>query len=205
MPRFSRLCSAGLRALCGWACRAFEQIGRACYPPTPGTASGRSLRTRSMAPWGPLRRRPLAVPLHTRKGNRRPARDGWMVGTMKEWIRGATQVVTTLVASIWASRRVARKRDFEILLERMDREATKREQAIRELMDRSDRKFEAVLARSDELTRQSAETTGRLLRTEAVLGTVEAGVQRAAAQPAPATGETEMVAAQAVPGGRPTE
>ena len=152
---------------------------------------------------------------------------------MEEWIRGATQVVTALVAmaalivSIWASRRVARRWEFEILLERIDREAAerekridqeaakreqqfereaaKREEAIRALMDRSDRKFEALLARSDELSRQLAEMTGRVLRTEAVLETMQAGGQRATVQPAPATGETEVVAAQGVPGGRPTE
>ena len=163
-----------------------------------------------------------------------------MVGAMEEWVRGATAVVTALVAivalivSIRASRRVARRREFEILLERFDREAAKREaetrafteridreaakrekqfetevakreEAIRALMDRSDSKFEAVLARSDDLSRQSAEVTGRLLRTEAVLATVQAGGRRAAVQPAPATGETEAVAAQGVPGGRPSE
>ena len=214
-----------------------------------------------------------------------------MVWAMEEWIRGATAIVTAIVAvaalvvSIWASRRVARKREFEILLERSDREAAKREQqfereaakreeairalmersdreaakreqqfereaakreeairalmersdreaakreqqfereatkreqqfereaakreeAIRALMERSDRKFEAVLARNDELSRQSAEVTERVSRTEAVLETVRAGGQRAAVQPAPSTGETEAVAAQGVPGGRPTE
>ena len=185
-----------------------------------------------------------------------------MVGAMEEWIRAGTTVVTALVAmaalivSIRASRRVAREREFDILLERIDREAAsrekqfdreaakreaetralieridreaakrerqfereaakreqqfereaaKREEAIRALMDRSDRKFEALLAQSVELSRQLAEMTGRVLRTEAVLETMQAGGQRAAVQPAPATGETEMVAAQGVPGGRPTE
>ena len=174
-----------------------------------------------------------------------------MVGAMEGWIRDATAIVTALVAmvalivSIWASRRAARRREFEILLERIDREAAKREkqfeteavkreaetrvfteridreaakrekqfeteavkreEAIRALMDRSDRKFEALLARSDELSRQLTEVTGRVMRTEAVLETVRAGRQRAAVQPTPATGETEVVAAQGVPGGRPTE
>ena len=77
-----------------------------------------------------------------------------------------------------------RERQFE-------REAAKREEAIRALMDRSDRKFEALLAQSVELSRQLAEMTGRVLRTEAVLETMQAGGQRAAVQPAPATGETE--------------
>lgn len=85
-------------------------------------------------------------------------------------------------------------------LDRIDREADKREEAIRALMDRSDRKFEALLARSDELSRQSAEVTGRVVRNEAVLETVQARGRRAEVQPAPVTGETEAVAAPEVPG-----
>ena len=56
-----------------------------------------------------------------------------MVGAMEEWIRAGTTVVTALVAmaalivSIRASRRVAREREFDILLERIDREAASRE------------------------------------------------------------------------------
>ena len=87
--------------------------------------------------------------------------------------------------SIWASRRGARRREFELLLERTDREAAKREaqtrafteqiaqeaakreEAIRDALDRSDRKFEALQRRSDELYRQSAEITARVAHTEA--------------------------------------
>lgn len=75
---------------------------------------------------------------------------------MPEWVGSAATVVTALVAlaalivSIWASRRLARKREFELLLERIDREAAerderferevaKREEAIPDVLDRSDR------------------------------------------------------------------
>ena len=144
---------------------------------------------------------------------------------MPHWIASAATVVTALVAlaalivSIWASRRVARKREFELLLERIDREAAKREEridreaakreaqferevakreeAIREVMDRSDRKFEAMQKRSDELYRQLAEITARVTRAGAVLET--------AAEAAPATGQSEAVAAQDVPGGRSSD
>ena len=124
---------------------------------------------------------------------------------MEEWIRSAVAVASPLIASIWASRRVARKREFEILLEQMREEAAKREEAIRELMDRSDRKFEALLARSDELSRKSAGVTERVARTEAVLEAVQAGWHRAASPPDPVAGETEAVAAQEVPGDRHPE
>ncbi len=96
---------------------------------------------------------------------------------MVEWLRNVAMIATPLIAiaalivSIWASRRVARKREFEILLERIDRqaanrderfdrqaanrderfdrEAERREAAIRALIDRSDSKFDALMARSD--------------------------------------------------------
>ena len=113
---------------------------------------------------------------------------------MPEWIENAAPVVAALVAlaalivSIWAILRGARRREFELLLERSDREAAareaqtrefteqialeaakreaqaekeaaKREKAIRDVLDRSDRKFEALQRRSDDLYRQSAEIT----------------------------------------------
>jgi len=144
---------------------------------------------------------------------------------MPQWIGGAATVAATLVAlaalivSIWAGRRAARRREFEILLERIDRETTKREtetravmeridreaarreervdreaakreERIRELMDRSDRKFEALQRRSEELYRQSAEVSARVAHNEAVLAT--------AVESTPARGETEAVAAQDV-------
>ena len=55
--------------------------------------------------------------------------------------------------SIRASRCVARKREFELLLERIDREAANRDVAIWDVLDRSDRRFEGLQMRSDELYR----------------------------------------------------
>lgn len=173
-----------------------------------------------------------------------PGRRRWTYSRgIPERIGNAATVVTALVAlaalivSIWASRRVARKREFELLLERVDqeaakreadtralteridreaakreerferevakreerfeREAAKREEAIRDVLDRSDRKFEALQRRSDELYRQSAEITSRVAHTEAVL--------EAAPESDPATGQSDAVAAQDVPGDRPSE
>ncbi len=144
---------------------------------------------------------------------------------MPQWIASAATVVTALVAlaalivSIWASRRVARKREFELLLERIDREAAKREEridreaakreeridregakreeAIRAVMDRSDRKFEVLQKRSDELYRQLVEITAR--------ATYAGAVPERAAEVAPATGQGEAVAAQDVLGGQPSD
>ncbi len=150
---------------------------------------------------------------------------------MEEWLRNVAMIATPLIAiaalvvSIWASRRVARKREFEILLERIDREAANRDErfereaerrdvAIRALIDRSDckfdallarsdSKFDALLARSDELSRQSAEVTERVARNEAILETVQADRRRASAKSAAASGESEAIAAQGVAGGQP--
>ena len=96
---------------------------------------------------------------------------------MPEWVGSAATVVTALVTlaalivSVRPSRRVARKREFKLLLERIDREAAegeaeiravteridreaaKREEAIRAVLDRSDRRFEGLQIRSDELYR----------------------------------------------------
>jgi len=184
---------------------------------------------------------------------------------MPQWIGSAATVAATLVAiaalivSIWAGRRAARKREFEILLERIDqegakreaetralmeridreaakreeridreaakreqlfereaakreeridreaakreqlfeREAAKREEGIRALMDQSDRKFDALQRRSDELYRQSAEVTARVAHNEAVL--------EKASESTPARGETEAVAAHDVSVGRSRE
>ncbi len=145
----------------------------------------------------------------------------WLYGRdTVEWLRNVAMIATPLIAitalivSIWASRRVARKREFEILLERIDREAERREAAIRALIDRSDSKFDALvarsdsrfdalMARSDELSRQSAEVTQRVARSEAILETVQADRDRASAESAAGSGESEAIAAQGVAGDRP--
>ncbi len=88
---------------------------------------------------------------------------------MEEWLGNVATVATPLIAiaalivSIWASRRVARKREFEILLERIDREAAKREAETREFMQRIEREaakrdelFEKAAAKRDELFEKAA-------------------------------------------------
>ena len=62
------------------------------------------------------------------------------------------------------------------------------------MLDRSDRKFEALQRRTDELCRQSAEITWRVAYSEAVLQT--------AAEADPATGQSDEVRAQDVVGDR---
>ena len=89
--------------------------------------------------------------------------------------------IAAVIVSIWASQRVKRKREFEVLLEENRREAAKREQ-----------QFETEVAE-------------RAARTEAVLDTVQAEGHRAASPPAPGAGQTKAVAAQEVPGDRDSE
>ena len=78
---------------------------------------------------------------------------------MPHWIGSAATVAATLVAiaalivSIWAGRRAARKREFEILLERIDREAAKREAETRALMERIDRE---AAKREERIEREAA-------------------------------------------------
>ena len=55
---------------------------------------------------------------------------------------------------------------------------------LRALMDRSDSKFDALPARSNELSRQKAEVTERVARNEAILETVQADRCRASAKSA---------------------
>ncbi len=65
----------------------------------------------------------------------------------------ALVTLAALIVSVRASRRVARRPEFKLLLERIDREAAKSEEAIRDVLDRSDRRFEGLQIRSDELYR----------------------------------------------------
>ena len=69
----------------------------------------------------------------------------------------ALVALAALIVSIWASRRVARRRDFELLLERVDQEAAKREAETRAITERFDQeaakrdeRFEREAAKRDE-------------------------------------------------------
>ena len=103
------------------------------------------------------------------------------------------------------------RREAQVRQERIDREAAKREElferelaeregAIHAVIDRSDRKFEALLARSDDVARQSAGVVERVVRHETRLEAMQSARHSTAADPsAPATGETQAVAAQGLP------
>lgn len=87
-------------------------------------------------------RGPLASPCVARV---RSGVSGGVYGRgVPDWVGSVATVASTLVAiaaliaSIWAVRRVARGREFEILLERIDREATKRETETRTFTERVD-------------------------------------------------------------------
>ena len=206
--------------------RILESAGRAGDRKKTGGRGAGSTRALEMAEPAP------ASTMTWRQGLQSGLPEAAYSRGMPEGVGSAATVVTALVAlaalivSIRASRRVARKREFELLLERIDREAAKREaetravteridreaaerderferevakreEAIRDVLGRSDRKFEALQRRSDELYRQSVEIASRVAHTEAVLET--------AAEAGPATGQSDAVAAQDVPGDRPSE
>ena len=89
---------------------------------------------------------------------------------MEEWLRIVATVATPLIAiaalivSIWASRRVARKREFEILLERIDREAAKREEQFEKAAAKRDQLFEKAAAERDERFGREAERLEAAIR-----------------------------------------
>ena len=90
---------------------------------------------------------------------------------MPQWIGSAATVAATLVAlaalivSIWAARRAARKREFEILLERIDREAAKREEQIdREAAKREERIDREAAKREERVEREAAKREERIDR-----------------------------------------
>ena len=76
----------------------------------------------------------------------------------------ALVAVAALIVSIWASRRVARKREFELLLERIYREAAKRE----ERFDKEAAKREAeTRALTERVDQEAAKREGQFEREAA--------------------------------------
>ena len=186
----------------------------------------------------------LLAPARSHRAIRAKRSAAWTLGRgrwtysrgMPQWIASAATVVTALVAlaalivSIWASRRVARKREFELLLERIDREAAKREERIdreaakreeqfereaarrEERIDREGAKREeairAVMDRSDrkfEVLQKRSDELYRQLVEITARATYAGAVPERAAEVAPATGQGEAVAAQDVLGGQPSD
>ena len=77
----------------------------------------------------------------------------------------ALVALAALIVSIWASRRVARKREFELLLERIDREGAKREERIdREAAKREERIDREAARREEQFEREAAKREERIDR-----------------------------------------
>ena len=120
-----------------------------------------------------------------------------MVEGMAEWLRIVAAVATPVIAvaalivSIWASQRVRRKREFEILLEeirgearkrqeRIDREAAKREQRIDREAAKREELFEREAAKREEAIQVLMDRSDRkfeaLLARSDALASQSAGV-----------------------------
>ena len=129
---------------------------------------------------------------------------------------------------------VGHQRDFQMLLERIDREAEKREQAIQATLERidreaekreqafdreaekreqaiqlalerSDRAFETLTARANGLTKELAGIAQRTARSEGALEALATGEPRGGSKSTSAEDEPRTVAAQQVPGEPPAE
>ena len=68
-----------------------------------------------------------------------------------------------------------RERAFQAALERSDQEAEKRERAFQAALERSDRAFDTLTARANELAKELADITQRTARSEGTLEAMKAG------------------------------
>ena len=89
--------------------------------------------------------------------------------------------------------------------QRFDKEAEKRDQAIQAALERSDRNFETLMGRNNELTKELAGIAQRTARSEATLELITAGRRPAASKSPAAADEPGTVAAQQLPGEPPAE
>ena len=108
---------------------------------------------------------------------------------MPQWIGNAATVAAPLVAlvalivSIWAARRAARKREFEILLERIDREAAKREERIDREAAKREAETKAVIEGIErEAAERETEAKAFIERIEREAAKREEGIDREAAK-----------------------
>jgi len=151
------------------------------------------------------------------------------VDAMVEWATAEVRALGVLIAFFallatlayrWL---VGHQRDFQMLLERIDREAEKREQAIQATLERidreaekreqaiqlalerSDRAFETLTARANGLTKELAGIAQRTARSEGVLEALATGEPRGGSKSTSAEDEPRTVAAQQVPGEPPAE
>ena len=149
---------------------------------------------------------------------------------MGEWAGYAIPVTAALIAFLallatlayrWL---VGHKREFQVLLERIDKEAEKRERETRELaaridreaaerqqrfdkeaekreqpiqaaLERSDRTFETLMGRNSELMKELAGIAQRTARSEATLEVITTGRRPAASKSPAAADEPGTVAA----------
>ncbi len=159
---------------------------------------------------------------------------------MAEWATAEVRALGVLVAFLallatlayrWL---VGHQRDFQMLLERIDKEAERRERETREItaridreaaerqqgfdkeaekrerafqaaLERSDRAFETLTARANELAKELAGIAQRTARSEGTLEAMTAGGPRAGSKSTSAADEPRTVAAQQVPGEPPAE
>ena len=130
---------------------------------------------------------------------------------MGEWARYAIPAAAALIAFVpllatlayrWL---IGHQRDFQLLLERIDKEAAERERAIQAALERSDRTFATLMARHNELAKELAGIAQRTARSEGTLEAMTAGGRRAASKPSHAADEPRTVAAQQLPGESPAE
>ena len=141
---------------------------------------------------------------------------------MVEWATAEVRALGVLIAFLallatlayrWL---VGHQRDFQMLLERIDKEAEKREQAfekeaekreqaIQAALERSDRTFETLTARANELAKELGGIAQRTARSEGTLEALAAGEPRAGSKSTSAPDEPRTVAAQQVPGEPPAE
>jgi len=151
------------------------------------------------------------------------------VDAMVEWATAEVRALGVLIAFFallatlayrWL---VGHQRDFQMLLERIDREAEKREQAIQATLERidreaekreqaiqlalerSDRAFETLTARANGLTKELAGIAQLTARSEGALEALAAGEPRGGSKSTSAEDEPRTVAAQQVPGEPPAE
>ena len=89
--------------------------------------------------------------------------------------------------------------------QRFDKEAEKREQAIQAALERSDRTFETLIGRNNELMKELAGIAQRTARSEATLEVITTGRRPAASKSPAAADEPGTVAAQQLPGDLPAE
>lgn len=92
-----------------------------------------------------------------------------------------------------------READTRDVVERIDRRAARRETELRAFLERMDRRFGTVEARRYNLAWRPMENPGLEPRVEPAPKEVRGGRRRATSGPGSGTGETEDVAAQAVP------